>query len=222
MFPGGNTMNYRVVVFAAICLFSVVAAFAQVAQQDGSFQVRYVANLGFGDSFINITNTGANSTVAFPLQNGNICANVYAFSPDERLATCCTCFITPNGLASLSVVRDILSNTLTFPVPTSLVVKLLGSAGGTSPASCNAATVGTGTNLLVTGMAAWATTIHPLPVSPAMAPAYGFSETPFTNATLSAAELVRITTLCEFNQISGGGFGICRACRLGGLGPTKE
>jgi hypothetical protein len=210
-------MNYRVVVFAAICLFSVVAAFAQ---DDSPFQVRYVANLGHGDSFINITNTGASSTVALPVQNGNICANVYAFSPDERLASCCTCLITPNGLASLSVINDILSNTLTFPPPTSLVVKLLGSAG-TTPASCNASTVGTGTNLLTTGMVAWATTIHPLPVSPAMAPAYGFSETPFTNATLSAAELVRITTLCGFNQISGGGAGICRACRLGGLVPTK-
>ena len=210
-------MNYRVVVLAAICLFSVVAAFAQ---DDGPFQVRYVANLGIGDSFINITNTGASSTVALPVQNGNICANVYAFSPDERLASCCSCLITPNGLASLSVINDILSNTLTSQRPTSLVVKLLGSAGTTS-ASCNAATVGTGTNLLTTGMAAWATTIHALPVSAGMTHAYSFSETPFTNATLSAAELVRITTLCAFNQISGGGQGICASCRLGGREPTK-
>ena len=76
-------MNFRLLsIFAAICLFSV-AAFGQAA--DTPFQVRYASNLAIGDSVVNITNTGASSTVAFPTQNGNICANVYVFSPDEQL-----------------------------------------------------------------------------------------------------------------------------------------
>ncbi|MBY0506027.1 MAG: hypothetical protein K2X03_19075 [Bryobacteraceae bacterium] len=37
----------------------------------------------------------------------------------------CSCPITPNGLVSLSAQRDLVSNTLTPAVPTSLVVKLL-------------------------------------------------------------------------------------------------
>src|SRR5437868_14180205 len=213
-------MNYRLMaLFAATSIFSV-AAFAQAG--DGPFKVRYASNLGIGDSVINATNTGASSTVALPIQNGNICMNAYVFSPDEQLVSCCSCLITPNGLVSLSAINDLISNTLTPAHPTSIVVKLLGSAG-TTPASCNASTVGTGANVLVTGLAAWGTTIHALPVTPGTpATTYGVTETAFTNATLSAAELVRITTLCGFNQISGSGFGICRACRFGGLGADSK
>ncbi len=109
-------------IFAAMMLCSV-AAFAQA--QDGPFQVRYASNLPVGDSVINATNTGASSTVAFPTQNGNICMNVYTFSPDEQLISCCTCPITPDGLVSLSARNDLISNTLTPGVPTSIVVKLL-------------------------------------------------------------------------------------------------
>jgi len=182
------------------------------------FEVSYAANLQVGDSVINITNTGANSTVAFPTQNGNICVNVYAFSPDEQLISCCSCPVTPDGLASLSARNDLISNPLTPGVPTSIVIKLLASAG-----TCNASTVGTDTNVLVnSGKAAWATTIHALPVTPGSPPiTYGITEKPFTPSTLSAAELLRITTLCGFIQTNGSGFGICKSCRLGGLGDVQ-
>ena len=85
-----------------------------------------------------------------------------------------------------------------------------GPAG--SGLGCNAATVGAGgANLPVQGLAAWGTTIHALPVTPGTpATTYGLTETPFTPATLSLAELQRIFTLCSFNQINGSGFGICR------------
>ncbi len=212
-------MKNRLFVFSAAMVLSSVAAFAQ---GDGPFQVRYASNLAVGDSVINFTNTGASSTVAFPTQNGNICVNTYTFSPDEQLISCCSCLVTPDGLDSLSVRNDLISNTLTPGVPTSVVVKLLASSG-TNAASCNAATVGTGTNLLVTGLAAWGTTIHALPVTPGTpATTYGVTETPFTNATLSAAELVRISTLCGFIQTNGSTFGICKACRFGGLGGNKS
>jgi hypothetical protein len=204
-------------IFAASMLCSV-AAFAQAA--DTPFQVRYASNLPVGDSVINATNTGASSTVAFPTQNGNICMNVYTFSPDEQLISCCSCPITPDGLVSLSARNDLISNTLTPGVPTSIVIKLLASAG--NPA-CNASTVGTGANVLTTGMAAWGTTIHALPVTPGSpATTYGVTETAFTPSTLSAAELTRITTLCGFIQTNGSGFGICRSCRFGGLAATEQ
>ena len=51
---------------------------------------------------------------------------------------------------------------------------------------------------------------------------YGETETRFTNATLSAAELARITALCGFIQTDCSGFGICRSCRLGGLGDVQQ
>ena len=48
------------------------------------------------------------------------------------------------------------------------------------------------------------------------------TETRFLSASLSAAELTRITALCGFNRINGSGFGICRSCRLGGLGAANQ
>jgi hypothetical protein len=196
-------MNQRFLGFAASVLLSSVVAFAQnPVTADSPFQVRYAANLNIGDSVVNITNTGASG--------GNICVNVYTFSPDEQEISCCTCSVTPNALTSLSVRNSLISNTLTPAVPTAVVIKLVASVG-----ACNAAAVAT----LAPGLAAWGTTIHALPVT-AGSPAgtYGVTETAFTPSTLSTAELARITGLCGFIQTDGSGFGICKGCSAGGLG----
>ncbi len=196
------------------------------------FQVRYTSNLAIGDSVINFTNTGEGlprapipsaPIAAAPVQADSLCVNVYAFSPDEQLVSCCSCLVTPNGLGSLSAVSDLTSNTLTPGRPTSIVVKLLATTGTGATTVCNAATAGTPANPLTNGLAAWGTTIHPLPVT-AGSPAgtFGITETRFVSARLSAAELTRITTLCGFIQITGSGFGICKSCRLGGLGGEKQ
>ena len=109
------------------------AAFSLGGFSFAPFQTRYSSNLASGDSVINATNTGAGSTSPFPTQNGNICVNVYTFSPDEQLISCCACPITPDGLVSLSARNDLISNTLTPGVPTSIVIKLLASAGSPKP-----------------------------------------------------------------------------------------
>lgn len=194
-------------------------AVAPVVDTLGAYQVRYVSNLGIGDSVIDITNTGGSSTTALPTQNGNLCVNVYAFSPDEQLVSCCSCLVTPNGVVALSARNDLISNTLTPGVPTSIVVKLLAS----SQATCNASTVTPASLALSSGLAAWATSLHAAPVTAGTPTGtYGLTETPFTNSTLSVAELTRITSLCGFNQVNGSGFGICKACRLGGLGADRQ
>ena len=133
--------------------------------------------------------------------------NVYTFSPDEQLVSCCSCPLTPNGLASLSVRNDLISNTLTPGVPTGVVVKLL----ATDPT----------THLPAAGLAAYGTTLHAAP-APAPLGTYATTETNFTQSTLSAAEVSRITSLCGFIQTNGSGFGICASCRLGGLGASKQ
>ena len=181
-----------------------------------AFQVRYASHLDVGDSFINITNTGASSTTAFPVQNGNLCVNAYTFSPDEQLISCCSCLVSPNAIVSLSARNDLISNTLTPAVPTSIVVKLL----ATTATTCNAATAA---NALAPGLQAWASTLHALPVTPGSPfQTYGMTETPFTVGTLSSAEFTRITSLCGFIQNNGSGFGICKSCRLGGLGAAGK
>jgi hypothetical protein len=199
-------MNLRVQLPAiALALVCSMAIFAQPITADSPFQVRYAANVGPGtpgDSVINITNTGASG--------GTICVNVYTFSPDEQLISCCSCPVTPNGLANITAKRDLINNTLTPAVPNSIVVKLLATTGG----ACNAATPGA----LVTGMAAWGTTTH----LPPTAAATSVTETAFTPATLGAAELTRISALCGFIQSNGSGFGICGSCQPGALGGKKK
>ena len=214
-------MNIRF--FALAAGLSAVAAFGQAV--DGPFQIRYASNLAIGDSVINFTNSGASSTVAgIPgPQNGDVCANVYAYSPDEQLVSCCSCNVTPNALNSLSAKNDLASNTLTPIIPSALVVKDLATAGGTNCTASTAATAGTAPAVFVQGLLAWGTTIHALPVT-AGSPAgtYFGTENAFSNATLSAAELSRMTQLCSFIRANGSGYGICKSCKVGGLGASSK
>src|SRR4051812_5987246 len=210
-------MQFRKAIFA---IFAVsVVALAQPAAVDAPFQVRYAANLTFGESYINITNDGANGAPllgpGFGGAVGNICANVYAFSPDEQLISCCSCLVTPNGVVNLGVNRDLTSRTLTGVIPTSVAVKLVSTLAGTggSGTTCtnSAATVTTAT--VVPGMLAWGTTLH-------AAPGGGFAttETAFSPATLSAGELASVGGRCASILGNGSGFGVCFSCRAGALG----
>src|SRR5581483_3699965 len=126
-----------------IVLGAIAYAMVAVAQNpitaDSPSQVRYAANLSVTtDSVINISNTGANGAnlngPGIGGSSGNLCVNVYAFSPDEQLVSCCSCLITPNGLVSLSAYQDLTSNTLTGVRPPSLAIKLVSTLAGTGGA----------------------------------------------------------------------------------------
>ena len=206
-------MNLRIPTIIFVALALATAAFGQAipGSPPDAFQVRYAANLiSAGDAVINISNSGTQNVAGLLT---NICANVYAFSPDEQLISCCSCTVTPNALVSLSANTDLTSNTLTPARPNSIMVKLVASAGG----ACNAAQVPAAN--LAPGMVAWATTIH---VPLATQPPFAVTETAFTQAGLSAAELLRLTSFCGFIQANGSGYGICRSCRLGGQGAVKQ
>jgi hypothetical protein len=224
-------MNLRIpFTITAAILLCTVAAYAQQgnATLDTPYQVRYAANVSPAspiDSFVNITNTGARGA---GLQSGTaasitgaICANVYAFSPDEQMISCCSCPVTPNGLRSLSAKRDLVNNTLTPAVPGSIVVKILGSVpvGG----SCAGSAAAPGA--LTSGLVAWGTTAHA--AAPGGVPT-AITETPFVPATLSrgddggSAEYERLTQLCTFIIANGSGFGLCNSCQLGALGGARR
>ena len=217
-------MNIRFFAFAAVV--STVAAFgSQPGGADQPFQVRYASNLAIGDSVVNFSNAGSSSTdtglATGAPQNGDICANIYAYSPDEQLVSCCSCNVTPNALNSLSVKNDLASNTLTPIIPSALVIKVLATAGGSACTASKAASVGP--KDLRIGLLAWGTTIHALPVT-AGSPAttYGVTETRFDNPVLSEAELRRMTQLCSFIRANGSGYGICKSCKVGGLGAATR
>jgi hypothetical protein len=195
----------------ALLAESVVALAADpaVPAPPDALQVRYLSNLTAGDSVLNITNVGSQGGFE---PAGAICANVYAFDPSQALVACCSCYVSPNSLHSLSARADLMSNALTPSVPTSIVVKILASTpvGGT----CNAASP-TATNL-APGMRASAATLHALPKG-----GFASAETDCSNVVLSTTELTKLTSYCGFIQAIGSGFGICRSCKTGGLGATK-
>jgi hypothetical protein len=219
---------YRLALLAALLLTSV-GLFGQA--EDTPYQVRYAANLNKQDSFLNVSNTGANGA---PLTGpggapvGNICVNLYAFSPDAQLIACCSCLVPPNGLESWSVKNDIINNPATPAVPNSVEIALIASlagAGGTGSSCANsAATVGSG-GTIATGMAAWMATTHVNTVTtpgqywwqPATTTTTTYvDETPFTPSTLSAGELASLTNRCSNIIGNASGFGICRSCTQGG------
>lgn len=180
------------------------------------FEVRYAVNSGV----VNILNTGASGAA---LQSGttasitgSICANIFTFAPDEQMVGCCSCAVTPNGLASLSVRQDLLSNTLTASVPNAIVIKIVATLPVAG--SCVGSAAGVETAVLAEGLKSFGSTVHAAPV----AGQFAVVETPFSPATLSPGELSRLGNLCTFIQANGSGYGLCRACRLGGQGADSE
>jgi len=209
-------------VLLAILVCSMVAM-AQVTL-DSPFQIRYAANTTAGESYINMINTGANGAPllgpGFGGAAGNICVNIYAFSPDEQMISCCSCFLTPNAVWNVGVNRSLTAKTLTGVIPTSVVVKLLttlAGPGGTSGSSaCNNSAATVGTAAIVPGLLAFGTTLHATPTG-----TYATTETPFLPATLSAGELASLGGRCSSILGNGSGYGICDDCRQGALGGSK-
>jgi hypothetical protein len=217
-------------VFATLAMSAV--AFGQT--QDGAYQLGYAANLNAGDSVINITNDGARAGFSGTNTAGNICVNVYTFDPQEEELACCSCLVTPDGLNSLSAKSDLTNNLLTPAIPTSIVIKLVASVPATDLIGaytiCNPAAATTGVtpgagagnnlaNSLQTGMLVWGTTLEPA-ASPGT---YSPVNVGFLNGVLGfSSEQSDLTTVCNFIQSNGTGFGICNSCRLGALSGTTK
>ena len=175
-----------------------------------SLLVRYVRNIDRGDSTIYLTNSGARGAglAAGTTANttGAICANVYAFSPDNELVSCCSCPVTPNGLKCLSARRDLLVSPATS---TPLVVKLYATTpknGFCSGSAADDSARG------APGLHAWGTSIQigaegkPDPVT----------DGPFLPATIGPGERERLASRCAIRYANSSGFGVCSSCRLGG------
>jgi len=213
-------MPLRNAIFAISVLTGVASAQVNPAL-DSPYQVRYAANLAAGqESWIDIINDGAKGA---PLYGpgiggnvGNICVNVYAFTSDEEMVSCCSCYLTPDQLIHLGVFADILGNLNPGgALPASLTIKLLatldGTGGTAGPAGCNnsAAAVAASDTTIVNGMIAFGTTLHTSPAG--LMP----TETPFIPATLSTGELTGLGAACSRIIANLSGFGVCGTCSPG-------
>ena len=201
---------------------------------DSPYQVHYFSNLAIGDSVVNITNTGANGAgfaagISATI-TGAICANFYVFDQAEEMVACCSCAVTPDGLASLSLQKDLISNPLfNKNNAAGVAVKVLGTAPNGNPVSCNNSAFLGGNPAPVSGLVLWGTNLHANPT--AAAGTYQVTETTFTPSQLSgyngtmiapSGEYARLQYSCGIAGNQGGGGGICNSCKVGGLGGVRQ
>ncbi len=192
-----------------------------------AFQINYASNLQLGDAVVNVTNAGTSAGAAVPVPFGNtvgdICANIYVFDPDQEMAACCTCLVSPNSLHSWPVgfgTSALLAGVGGGNQHHSVTIKLLATnpTGGTTcdpalgyrDAAAHTALPANGYNL-APGMAAWATHSHPTNTS-----TVAITETQFVNKTLSAGELGKLTQECSA-IVTQQSSAFCSGCGLGGL-----
>ena len=112
-------------------------------------------------------------------------ADFYVFDDSEELTECCACPITPDGLLSESVDKNLTANPITSIKPTRGVIKVV-SSEGPDP-----------TNILVDpGLRAWATHVQKLTSG------YTLTESYFADSNLH--ELPLLQSLCMFDGLLSG------------------
>jgi hypothetical protein len=217
-------MRLVVTVLAALAMATAVFAAPDdtpfVAPPD-AFQVAYAANLIIGDSFINVTNAGTRGGYdagdIFGRPFGGICVNAYFFDPNEELLSCCSCYVSPNGLHSFSMQKDFLSHLLTPGTENAGTVVLAASGDNTGSTCTNSAA------LWATpegGMRAWMTTLHQN-TSIVTTPTYQVTENAFLPVTLSVSEVGKLRGLCGTIITNGSTHGTCMSCPEQGLSGAK-
>jgi hypothetical protein len=232
-------MRLLITVLAALALATAAFAapddtpFAPVPP-DG-FQVAYAANLTIADSFINATNAGTvggfDAADLFGRPFGGICVNAYYFDPNEELLSCCSCYISPNGLHSFSLQKDFLGNLLTPGTENAGTVLLIASsANNASTNQCQGVAAAAGLcgnnpppgrpNCIEGGLRAWMTTTHNnTSVGPS---SYQVTENAFLPAVLSISEVSKVAGLCGTIITNGSKHGLCNSCPSLGLSAGKQ
>ncbi len=196
-------------------------------QGSGTYNVGYYvnANVGFPDAQMHVSNPGSTggfgSVDLTTIAGGDLCANIYVFTPDQQLAECCSCKITPNGVEGFSLATNLTSNPLnTLVPPHSGAIKIVSSFGGgkrgaglpptvstdSSPAFCDA-----GSDYWPQGrLESWISHVRSLAT-----PGFSVTELDFQSAQLSFSELKKLEQQCyaiEANPSNGGvgsGHGTC-------------
>jgi len=135
------------------------------------------------DATVRIINDGSTG--------GDIYAAIFVFDDSEELTECCDCEITPDGLLSESVNKELTANPLTGIKPTRGVIKVISSL------------VDGGGGLGTRGLHAWATHVQKLPSG------YALTESPFADSNLSPTEQQLLYALCYYDSLLSGKPCIC-------------
>jgi hypothetical protein len=137
------------------------------------------------DSTIRITN---------PATSGeNLCAMVYVFDQDQQMSECCGCLVSQDGLLTLSLNKNLLSNPLTGVASKSGTVMLV-AADYSSNTTCNASAITPAGTVL-----GWSTHLN----------STSSLEDPFSSAPLPSTLSSALQAQCSFVQQLGSGQGQC-------------
>ena len=143
-----------------------------------------------GDSTVRLTNPG--------LSGADLCAMIYVFNSDQQLAECCGCILSRNALRTLSLRKDLVSNSLTGTTLKSGSVVVVTSKLNINQ-SCDASVLApSGTGL------AWATHLQANKDGESVA-----TETPFSSVALGESELNGLQSQCSYIRQLGGTQGSC-------------
>ncbi len=176
----------------AVALCAAYAA-AQSSPPADTLKVDYFSNAGNSiDETMRLTNDGTSG--------GDLCGAVFVFAPDQEMSECCSCRMTPDGLKTFSVNKDLLGNPLTgVPLSTGAIkvvsTKITGNTCPTYPSSFTP----------TAGVRGWVTHLQNNNV---------LTETESQDATLSTSEVSRLEAECYAIQLVGSGKGVC-TCGVG-------
>jgi hypothetical protein len=185
-------------------LFSVLAITLMLGLASGNAVAQNV-----GDNSVYFVTYYANNVAAAPdatvrfINDGdtgaNLWASLYVFDDSEELTQCCSCEVTPDGLLSESVKRELTSFPIRGIVPPRGVIKVI-SSSTESDVNTNFAP-----NTPTAGLRGWATHIQSVanryPYGPA---AYSQTETTFADSNLGAGEKSLLEQLCYFDNLLSG------------------
>jgi hypothetical protein len=193
-----TTMIVVCTLVLALCTASAWAATSTTPPAD-TLKVDYFANAntsGAPDATVRIDNPGTSG--------GGLCAAIFVFDVNEEMSECCSCYVSPDGLRTLSVDADLTSNPLTGATLTGGVIKIISTYAYTNKTCPTPISPG---HLVPTpAVRAWATHIQNT--------SFTITETASQDATLSSTEQGNLESECHSINNVGSGAGIC-SCGTG-------
>ena len=191
-----------VVFLTFVVLMLGANALAQNVGDDSVFFVTYYSNAntaGAPNAVLRLINDGGASTSQTEGRpNGNLYASIYVFDDSQELQECCNCFISPDGLLSESLNKELMANTLTGRDETSRgVIKVISTY---NPDPTN--------NYPVAGIRGWMTHIQAASNIPEKGP-FSVTETELADSNLVSAEEAALETSCSYAITLGSGYGVC-------------
>ena len=189
----------------AITLIMGGSAFAQNVGDSTVYFVTYYSNAnvsGAPDGTLRLINDGDQATEASEgVENGTLWADIYVFDDSQEMISCCSCYVSSDGLLSESVNKELANNSLTFTGRAEVqrgVIKVisdryLGNQESPTP---------------LTGLRGWMTHIQATTNIPEKGPWF-VTEAALADSNLGSIELTNLGTLCSYGLTIGSGYGTC-------------